>query len=142
MEWLKGREPIDEVEQARHLQRRVAVLRQHLSPSAIPSTFIASLDGEPVGTASLVHYQFTSTQAPSEWLTNIYVVAECRARGIARKLIDHACAFAAEHGVSLLHLYTKDKGVFYLNLGWEFSGSANVQQEQVEIYSKRLLTPR
>ncbi len=137
-ESLVGREPVEDVEFARQLQKRVGVLNQHLSSAAIPNTFIAFMGDEPVGSTSLVHYQFTKSQPRSEWLTNIYVAPNYRNRGVARKLIEYTCAFAAEQGVSLLNLYTTDKGLFYQHLGWHMSGTAYIQGEHVEIYKKNI----
>ena len=137
-ESFKGKTPIDEVEQARHLQKRVAILEKHAQNRSIPTTFLASIDGRPVGTTSVVHYQFTPKQARSEWLTNIFIVSEFRKRGVAKKLIDHATEFAINNGVSNLSLYTKDKGHFYHRLGWDFAGRAQIQHEQVEIYRKNI----
>jgi GNAT superfamily N-acetyltransferase len=135
-EWMKGRDPVDTVEEARHLQKRVFTLQQHLGKESIPTTFIASVGEEPVASISLVHYQFTPNQLRSEWLTNIFVAPSYRGQGIARKIIDHACRFADANDVKHLRLYTTDKGAFYRHLGWNYSGKAFIQGEDVEIYSR------
>lgn len=128
---------LDEKVISESFSKRCKMLRSHLSDDAIPETFLAELDGEVVGSASVVTYQFLSEQARSEWLTNVYVVPDFRCRGIAAKLIDHSCHYAAEQGVAELKLYTSERTAYYRKLGWQGRGSGQVQGHRVDILCQR-----
>ncbi len=63
--------------------RRQNNLSQHLGDTAIPSTYILHDCRRPLGSVSLVNYQFgKSVSNSSIWLTNLYVVKELRRRGL------------------------------------------------------------
>lgn len=123
---------------ADHYQKRVQVLRSHLDHAAIPSSFIAIKNGKPVGSASVVYYQFSRNQAKSPWLTNVFVVPEQRNQGIAEQLINHACEHAQAHGVEKLMLYTHDQSAYYANRDWQQVRIGHLQKRPVTILEKWL----
>jgi GNAT superfamily N-acetyltransferase len=134
-EWLKGRELAfnSELEPNDDLDRRCEVLRTHGQNSGLPRTFVALVDGQVVGSVSIVYYCFTKTQTASEWLTNVYVEPRYRRQGFAAKLIEYACEQALNCGVSKLKLYTSDKSAYYQRLGWKMLGVSRAQSQQVSI---------
>jgi len=116
--------------------KRLMTLALHAEGTPIPSTFVAFVDDRPVGSSSLVYYQFTAQQQRTEWLTNIFVLPEYRNQGIGEELVSHACDFAKSQGVSRLRLYTSDKSAFYQKLGWERVGTSHVQGKDVDLLAR------
>ncbi|NJN84905.1 MAG: hypothetical protein HC802_23205, partial [Caldilineaceae bacterium] len=58
----------------RTVSERLAKLQTHLGGEAIPTTFVALLDGEPVGCASLVAEDYVyPARTPTPWLAGVYV---------------------------------------------------------------------
>lgn len=146
-EWLRhkparlnkgvNQEDSEKEDQQQKLKRR-HVLQAHFGDAAIPSTFVALIDDEPVGSVSVVYYQFSRNQAKSPWLTNVYVRPEFRSRGIAEKLLVHVCDYAKRSGLSSLKLYTYDQENYYLNRGWLKLRTGHLQKRPVSILEKTL----
>ncbi len=137
-EWLKGRTNASDLQAQRSFGKRVAVLREHFQHEPIPTTFVAELNNEPIGSASLVFYQFTEHHRRTEWLTNVFVIPEHRKQGIGQALVNHVCDYAVANSVKELMLYTRDHSIYYQQLGWQAAGTGLVQGRNVAILSKRL----
>ena len=60
----------------------------------------------------------THTHLPY-WLGEVYVVEQCRCRGIGAELVSRTTDKARELGVETLYLHTADKAAFYSRLGWQ-----------------------
>lgn len=120
------------------LQRRKELLEQHCNDSILPFTLVAALDDEPIGSASLVKYQFTEHQLASDWLTNVFVLPEHRHHGVATKLINSICDYAQNAGIESANLYTADKSEFYKKLGWSPRGNGRVQGQMVSILCRNV----
>lgn len=103
--------------QSEHQRRQK--LQLHLDQEPFPTTLLAFLEGELVGSVSVVCYQRLGGLAPSYWLANAYVVPNSRRRGIGVKLIEVAEAYAQQHQLSELYLYATDQVGFYRRLGWQ-----------------------
>ena len=84
----------------------------------IPTTFVAMVDSEPVGSASLVLCDMDTRQDLSPWLGSVYVVPAFRRRGIATALVGHALARARDFGVERLYLWTDSAASLYERLSW------------------------
>lgn len=100
------------------LNQRIARLRQH-GRGALPTSFVALLDGAPVGSAALVDNDMTDQSALTPWLANVYVVPEARRHGIGAALVRRAAQEAYALGYHDLYLYTEDQTHFYAQLGWQ-----------------------
>lgn len=151
-EWIKGRAqaksaeakplenngPTDALSERDSLQKRAQLLLAHCDQGNFPVTFVAFHDGQPVGSASIVYYQFTKSHERSQWLTNVYVLPELRSRGIGEWLVNHACNYAEDKGLSTLKLYTHDQAEFYLKRGWQAAGGGLVQGRRVAVLVKSL----
>jgi predicted N-acetyltransferase YhbS len=96
------------------------LLRGHLIPDQIPLTLVASLDSRPVGTATLLARDVGTEEwpDPSPWLAALYVVPECRHRGIGGALVNVTVSKATALGVGVLHLLTIEREEFYAHRGW------------------------
>jgi len=129
---LEGRGRSPEVIEKKLCERRHALSR-HLGEEPLPTTFVAHWAGDPIGTVSLVYYQFTHDQNPTEWLTNLFVLPEYRRRGVASHLLNSAIAYASSHDLHRLLLYTNDQVDFYRKRHWRPLNRGLVQGEKVEI---------
>jgi predicted N-acetyltransferase YhbS len=97
------------------------LLRAHLILDQIPLTLVASVDSRPIGAATLLARDVGTEQWPdlSPWLAALYVVPECRHRGIGGALVNATVSKAAALGVGVLHLLTIEREEFYSHLGWQ-----------------------
>ena len=84
----------------------------------IPTTFVATVDSEPVGSASLVLCDMDTRQDLSPWLGSVYVLPVFRRRGIGTALVSYALTRAREFGVERLYLWTDSAASLYERLGW------------------------
>jgi predicted N-acetyltransferase YhbS len=96
-------------------------LRAHLIQDQMPLTLVASLERCPVGTATLLAHDVGTEQWPelSPWLAAVYVVPECRHRGIGAALVNAIVAKAMALGMGALYLLTVGREGFYARLGWQ-----------------------
>lgn len=100
------------------LAERRQRLQHHLGEAAVPTSFIAFLHGQPVGSISLVHYQRLGESPSSVWIANLYVVASKRRQGIGEALLQHAKQYARQLLLPQLFLYTTDQEAYYQKRGW------------------------
>ncbi len=141
-EWLKhqsisGRAHSSEEALDRLRQRRDS-LSLHLKSTGLPSTFVAHVLGEPIGSVSLVYYQFTKDNHATEWLTNLFVLPEFRKQGVAQSLLSLALEHAMEMKVPKLMLYTSDSADYYRKRHWRTINHGIVQGQKVEIMDYQL----
>ncbi|BFM17744.1 GNAT family N-acetyltransferase [Maricurvus nonylphenolicus] len=100
------------------LDERRQRLQKHLSEDAVPTSFIAFLNGQPVGSISLVHYQRLGESPNSVWIANLYVIEAKRRQGIGEALLRHAEQYARQLLLPQLFLYATDQEAFYQKRGW------------------------
>ncbi|HBH02667.1 MAG: hypothetical protein A3J29_05520 [Acidobacteria bacterium RIFCSPLOWO2_12_FULL_67_14b] len=84
----------------------------------LPITFVALVDSEAVGSASLVVCDMDTRPELSPWLAAVYVLPAFRRRGIATALVTHALAQARRFGDRHLYLWTDSAASLYRRLGW------------------------
>ena len=84
----------------------------------IPTTFVAFIGDEPVGSALLVEHNMTTHHDLTPWLAGVYVLPIYRGQGIGTALILHSENQAAQMGIPRLYLYTPSVERFYERLGW------------------------
>ena len=95
-----------------------AGLARRCERDRIPTTFVAVVDSEPVGSAGLVLCDMDTRRDLSPWLGSVYVLPAFRRRGIATALVSHALARAREFGIECLYLWTDSAASLYERLGW------------------------
>jgi GNAT superfamily N-acetyltransferase len=108
-------------------------LRGQCGPRGVPSVFVALTDGEPVGTASLVHEDMEVRRELSPWLASVFVAPEWRGQGIASRLVRRVEAEARQAGIERLYLFTPDQQALYRRLGWEDKEALVYRGEEVTI---------
>ena len=89
-----------------------------VSGSGPPQTFVLLVDGEPVGTASLVVHGLDERPDLTPWLAGLFIVPEARSHGHAMHLIravEDACRSAE---IGTVWLYTANAERVYARVGW------------------------
>ena len=86
---------------------------------SIPHTYIALLDGKPVGTIAYYANNLQGSEY-TPWMGSLYVDPEMRGKSIARALILHIRKRAKSEGYDTLHLRTEHTEKYYERLGWTF----------------------
>jgi predicted N-acetyltransferase YhbS len=117
------------------LEIRASKLRARSGHRQIPTVFIASTDGTPLGSAMLVAHDMDSHLHWSPWLAGVVVAPEYRGRGIGAALVEHAVAEARELGLPTLYLYTFSTEQYYARLGWQLIERSSYFGESVSIMS-------
>ena len=107
--------------EARTVEQRKARLKHHLQRDAIPTTFVAWVNDQPIGSASLIANDMPELAEWIPWLANVLVDEEYRRQGIGAMLIQRVAAAAAHLGYPRLYLYTLDQMHLYASLGWQIS---------------------
>lgn len=115
------------------LARRTEQLRAHLDASPIPVTLLAHKGPEPLGCVSLVRYQASAGGHDRVWLSNLYVRADVRRRGLGEALLKRVLAYAGEQQLPGLWLFTDQWQDFYRKRGWHPSGDAHLSGSDVDI---------
>jgi GNAT superfamily N-acetyltransferase len=92
--------------------------RGRLHRDQIPFTLIGLLEGQPVGTSTVVSCDLPARRDLYPWLAAVYVHPEHRRNGYGAALVQAACALVATLGNEHLFLYTETAPAFYEKLGW------------------------
>lgn len=85
----------------------------------MPRTFVLLIEGEPVGTASLVAHDLEARPDLTPWLAGVFVVPHARGRGYAARLVAAVEQAAAAAGIPMIWLYTSKAERIYARVGWE-----------------------
>ena len=102
----------------------------------IPVTYVALIDGQAVGAASLVYYEFTNKDVVRvPWLTNVFVEPRFRELGLGNELVAFMERRAAEMEHEQVNLFTVDKRGFYERRGWNFEYKARLSARDVDVMS-------
>lgn len=118
-----------------------ADLRRHSGPDRIPTTLVAVVGGEPVGSVSLLETDLAGWEYLTPWLASLYVRPDHRGHGIGKELVRQAMAEARRMKVAELYLFTPAHREFYAVLGWRFVSQAVAAGQTVTVMSVRLEEP-
>ncbi len=101
------------------------LLKEHLASSTVPQTFVALLDGQPVGSISLIENDLPEsdsliTPLISTSLNWLYVLPAHRRQGIGARLLEGAFTRAKLQGAETIHVAAPaDHEGFFIRHGWE-----------------------
>ena len=101
------------------LEKRIKSFTEHCNKNLIPLTFIAWINDQPVGMASLrTHADIRQDLTP--WFASLYVDDKFQKQGIGQELVKKVQNEAIKLGYKTLHLLTYDESLpeWYSLLGW------------------------
>jgi GNAT superfamily N-acetyltransferase len=138
-EWLRhlDRSALTQEDLTAALHQRRQAMLTHLSVDAIPSTFLAMINGQPIGSVSLIEYHL-NVEPSRVWLTNLWVAPHYRRNGIGSRLLAYAENFMAKLAFDHLYLYTFDARQFYQAHAWVYQNSAKLRDYKIDILRKPL----
>jgi len=113
-------------------------LQGHLEPGRIPTSFVALVDGEVVGSASLLEHDLPERPELGPWLASLYVAPAYRRQGIGAALAARMVEEAARLGVPTLYLFTFDREGYYARLGWRRLAPALCHGHPVRVMTRDL----
>ena len=100
-------------------------MRERLLAGAVqavgPSTFVACLAGQSVGTFRLEETAHPLTGERLSCLSNVFVAPAWRGRGFGRQLCEAAVRQASALRVARLSLFTASHGAWYAAQGWRYA---------------------
>lgn len=125
-----------------HFEQRKERLNKHLLQQEIPRTWVAVINSELCGCASLVSYQATSTKdldvnSPL-WLSNLYVPESFRCRGIGEALTETILSYAKSLSQREVWLMATQKVLFYQKRQWLLVRETQVAGRLVNVMRKTI----
>ncbi len=102
----------------RTLGVRLEDMREHFEGKPIPTTFVAEINGEVVGSAALIASDMPERPDLTPWLASVFVDPTVRRQNVGRSVVLKVMQHAKEAGVKTMYLYTPDREHFYRHMGW------------------------
>lgn len=118
------------------LEMRAEVIEEAARREGIPSVFIATSEGELIGSAALIESDMKTRPDLYPWLAAVYVKEHFRNRGIASALIARCETEAAQSEVTTWYLFTEFASDLYKKLGWHHFERCDYKGATVDIMSK------
>ena len=106
--------------------------------ASIPTTVIALVNDEMVGSACLVESDMPSRRDLSPWVGSVYVRPEYRRHGIGTQLMQYIENIARKLGIERLYLFTPNMSPFYETIGWVVLEYAQHRGRPTTIMEKKL----
>lgn len=120
------------------LDDRIEKMQAYLNEEFLPSTWLAQVNGQPLGSAAIVKQDMDIHLDKSPWLASVFVSSEFREQGTGSALVREVMEQARQQGVATLWLYTPDKASFYRQLGWSVFSQEKYHGHAVTIMSVNL----
>lgn len=103
----------------RTLEARLERMQEHFEGKTIPATYVAEINDQIVGSASIVVSDMPERPELTPWLASVFVDPETRRQNVGRSVVQKVMQHAREAGIKTLYLYTPDREHFYRHMGWE-----------------------
>lgn len=116
------------------IEQRIEKLTASARKGQLPMTLVAVVDGQLLGSASLLSHTITH-QHLSPWLSSVYVVPDHRCKGIGSALARRVVHEAASMGMEQVHLFTPSSEAMYARLGWKFLEHSEYRGHRLSIMS-------
>jgi GNAT superfamily N-acetyltransferase len=100
------------------VEDRVAQVERACGHCEVPTTFVALVEDQLLGSASLVEHDMTTRPELSPWLSGVFVAPQHRRHEIGAALVERVVQEAHTLGTQRLYLYASGSGILYLRLGW------------------------
>ena len=103
------------------VEQRLRLLREAANRRIIPTVFVALLDSQVAGSATLGASDLETRKDLTPWLKDVFVTPEFRRRGVASMLVRRAVQEAADIRVREMYLFTTGswREGLYAGLGWK-----------------------
>jgi len=112
-----------------------AQLASRCHAEGIPFTVVASLDGEPVGCASVCEDDRDARYGDrGPWLSGMVVVGPARNLGVGRELLRAAADGARQASPTELWVWTTEAGPFYERCGYEYAHRKETTRDASVLY--------
>jgi GNAT superfamily N-acetyltransferase len=109
------------------------------SATMLPVVHAASLNGDFVGTASLIaDDELPDAIEPGPWIAAVLVAEQARRQGIGEALIDSLTDRARTLGFSTVYLYTEHGAPWYEKMGWKSLRITRLSDHNVTVMSLQL----
>lgn len=95
------------------------LLKEHLASTPLPATLVAVMDGQPVGSISLVEQAVADRTDLTPCLTALFVLPEHRHRGVATQLLNAAFTQAKAQGAERVFFAVPEQEDFFARRGWQ-----------------------
>lgn len=115
------------------VESRVRLYSTYSNSPDIPFCLLATQQGQPMGSASVVEYDMESHSQLTPWLASVYVHPTFRQQGIATELIRRCIELARQGSAERLYLFTPDQAAFYQKRGWQPLEHCLYHNEPVDI---------
>jgi len=112
-----------------------AGFRRRRHRDRIPFTLVGDVDGEFVGTSTVVECDLPARRDLRPWLAAVFVEPAHRKNGYGSALVRAACDHAVALGERRMHLYTLNWMSFCARLGWAETESRTYRRENVTVMS-------
>ncbi|HNX77014.1 MAG TPA: GNAT family N-acetyltransferase [Candidatus Rifleibacterium sp.] len=103
----------------RTLEARIEKMREHFAGKTIPATYVAEVDGQIVGSASILETDMPERPELTPWLASVFVDPTARKKNVGRTVVQKIMQHASDAGIRTLYLYTPDREHFYRHMGWQ-----------------------
>ena len=101
------------------LEQTLDVVRESVVARPMPRTFVLLVDGQPLGTASLVAHDLDERPDLSPWLAGVLVLPTERRQGHGARLVAAVEAECRVAEIPALWLYTRTAEPLYARMGWK-----------------------
>ncbi len=122
------------------LDQAARQLAASLNTDSLPIQILATVDGEPVGTAVLKLQELAELFPDKQyWMGSVYVDESHRGASIASRLAERIIELAESRGLPHLYLQTVNaSGGLYARLGWEPLQLCNYRGERTLLMVRKL----
>jgi GNAT superfamily N-acetyltransferase len=122
----------------RSLSDRIAEYQTGHGRGQIPTTVVAFLEDQPVGSASLIEHDMDTRLELTPWLASVFVSPLHRGQGIGSALVRRIEKEAENLGIGVLYLFTPDQESLYTRLRWKVLSREDYRGEEVVIMEKKI----
>jgi N-acetylglutamate synthase and related acetyltransferases len=117
------------------LEKRIAQLTSQCNRGAVPLTLVAHVDGEAVGTASLIENDLDTHPDLTPWLASVYVDPTKRRMGAGKALVTRIMEECGKMRIDVFYLWTDKEERYYASLGWKLEFREEYRGMQVSVMS-------
>lgn len=113
--------------------------RDALATEQLPVVLIAMVNGEYVGTGSLIaDDELPDATEPGPWIAAVFVLPKYRRLGVGTSLVNALVDRAQTLRQTDVYLYTESSVDWYVSMGWSVVRMARLSDHNVTVMRRRL----